>query len=107
MSESEYTAIEIEMAEKALDLIDGAAKKAIAIAEDIIRNPAVEYATVKSWNQFKGEIEDAFSDLFNNERNRLIKITGWQDHPKSLMECLHTSDINEQLANLAAFKESL
>jgi hypothetical protein len=83
MGESQYTSRELSQADEALDLIDGLAKRIVAMVDEVTRHPSIEVSAV-AWERFKGELEDSLSDLFNDDREHLMEISGWRPYPKSL-----------------------
>ncbi len=87
----------------ALDAIDGLAKQLISIADAVTMIDPIRVTQI-DWQNFKGAIEDAVSDLFHSERERLMELGGWREKPKTMVHQYGRVG-NALLSALSATKE--
>ncbi len=87
---------EIDIAEDGLEKIDGLSAIIIAEAESVARHSYIN-VSASGWNDFVGAVEDAVSDLFNNDREKLMQVAGWRKSPAS--KFLSAADTLKPLPN--------
>lgn len=79
------TEYESELADKALDKIEGVAALIVYILDGVTRYPGINVSQVE-WERQTAVIEEAIGELFHNERQRFMEIAGWRPEPKSTVQ---------------------